>query len=87
MYYIYVLKSKRDSRLYIGSTNNVTRRLLEHNSGKTPSLKKLIPLKLVFQQGFPTRTQARKIELKLKKFKNRKIIEQIIIEQKIRTKA
>ncbi|MEW6407256.1 MAG: GIY-YIG nuclease family protein, partial [Patescibacteria group bacterium] len=68
---------------YIGSTNNIERRLFEHKQGKTKSLKKLLPIKLIFAQKYSGIKTARKIETKLKKFKNRKIIEQIIKERKI----
>lgn len=33
MYYTYVLKSKKNNRFYVGSTNDLKRRLEEHNSG------------------------------------------------------
>ena len=34
-FYVYVLKSLKDQRLYIGSTNNIERRIQEHNGGKS----------------------------------------------------
>jgi hypothetical protein len=34
MFYLYILKSKKDSEMYIGSTNDLKKRLLGHNSGK-----------------------------------------------------
>jgi len=34
MYYIYVLQSKRNNKLYVGLTNNIKRRFLEHNFSK-----------------------------------------------------
>jgi putative endonuclease len=33
MFYAYVLKSKKNSRLYVGSTDNLKRRFTEHNTG------------------------------------------------------
>ena len=33
MFYTYILKSKKNDRLYIGSTDNLKRRFTEHNSG------------------------------------------------------
>ncbi|MBI5005268.1 MAG: GIY-YIG nuclease family protein [Candidatus Lloydbacteria bacterium] len=33
MFYAYVIKSKKNDRLYYGSTNDLKRRMSEHNSG------------------------------------------------------
>jgi len=84
MDYVYILKSEKNGRYYIGSTNNLERRLSEHNSGKTKSLKYLYPLRLVFEKACESRIEARKIESKLKKFKSRIIIETIIKDQEIK---
>jgi len=35
MHYVYVLKSKNDNNLYIGCTDDLRKRVDEHNSGKT----------------------------------------------------
>ena len=39
MYFVYVLKSENNWRFYVGMTENIERRLTEHNSGKTKSTK------------------------------------------------
>lgn len=83
MYFLYILQNSKNGGYYIGSTSNTERRLLEHNSGKTKSLKYLRPLKIVFKKEFPTEREAKQMELKLKKFKNKKILERIITEQKL----
>jgi predicted GIY-YIG superfamily endonuclease len=59
------------------------RRLLEHKIGRTKSLRKLLPIKLVFAEKYDSITQTRKIEAKLKKLKSRRIIEKIIKNGKI----
>jgi len=43
MWFVYILRSVKDKKLYIGSTNDVQRRLTEHNSGKVDSTKNRIP--------------------------------------------
>ena len=84
MYCVYILQSEKNGSYYIGSSGNLERRLFEHNSGKTKSLRYLRPLKLVFKQGFPLFQQAQRMERKLKKLKNRNIIERIILDKEIK---
>lgn len=51
MFYLYILQSERTRRYYIGSTENIARRLREHN-GELPSLSRTTlagrPWKLIF---------------------------------------
>ena len=78
MAYVYILKSLRDSRYYIGSTVNLDVRLRHHLGGSTPSTKRFGGLKLVFRQEYQNVRDARSIERKLKKLKRRDYIEKII---------
>jgi putative endonuclease len=48
MYYVYVLISAKDKRFYMGCTNNLKKRLNEHNNQKVFSTKNRIPLKLIY---------------------------------------
>ena len=48
MFYVYVLKSQSDGTTYIGSTEFLERRIVEHNQGKTKSLKHKLPVDLVY---------------------------------------
>ena len=82
MPFVYILKSKRDNRYYIGSTIDLTQRLKHHASGGTPTTKKFGKLELVFVQEYSSLNDARNIERKLKKFKRRDFLEKII-EDKI----
>ncbi|MBI5044453.1 MAG: GIY-YIG nuclease family protein [Candidatus Levybacteria bacterium] len=85
MPFVYILQSLTNSRYYIGSTTNLSRRLNEHNSGKSGYTNVTKPFKIVFSQKFSSLTQARQMEKKLKSFKSREIIVQIIKDQKIKT--
>ena len=67
MYYVYVLKSVKDSKLYIGSTNDLRRRLLEHNSGEVLSTKGRRPFELRYYEAYFTEQDARHREYALKK--------------------
>jgi len=51
MYYVYVLKSKKDSRFYVGYTANLRKRLDLHNEGKVESTKHRRPLELVYYEA------------------------------------
>jgi len=82
---VYILQSEKNIRYYVGSTNDLDRRLVEHNSGKTKSLKYLRPLRVVFKKEYATLLEARKMELRLKNLKSRSILEKIIKEGEIRT--
>ncbi len=72
------MKSNRDDRYYIGSISDVNRRLWQHKEGLVYSTRRMLPIGLVFFQEVDSLTEAREIERKLKRFKSRHIIEQII---------
>lgn len=67
-----------NGQYYVGSTDDVKRRIAEHNAGKTPGIKYKLPAKLIFQQEFETLRWARQIEYWIKRQKSRKIIDKII---------
>ena len=66
MYCLYVLKSQLDGKLYTGHTDNLERRLSEHNSGKVKSTRARRPFVLVYSEKFSTRSEARWRERYLK---------------------
>jgi putative endonuclease len=51
MYYVYILKSKVDNKLYTGYTNNLKSRLELHNNGKVNSTMNRFPLKLIYYEA------------------------------------
>jgi len=72
------LQSQKNGSYYIGSSANPQQRLIDHNSGRSDYTKRNQPYKLVFSQAFETISQARVVELKIKKWKRRDFIEKII---------
>lgn len=52
MFYVYILQTKYNNELYVGCTNNLQKRLQEHNSGKVKSTKAKIPYKLIHYEAF-----------------------------------
>lgn len=79
-YVVYILKSSLDGRYYVGSTGNLERRLLEHNSGQTKSTRAGKPWILCFKQEYADIKTSRQIESRLKKFKRRDLLERIIAD-------
>lgn len=66
MFYVYVLRSKKDRKLYFGYTNNLERRIKEHNLGMVESTKYRRPLKCVYYEAYTSRSDAVKREHNLK---------------------
>ncbi len=66
MYYIYVLWSSKLSKRYVGSTNNVEKRLEEHNRGFSKFTKSGVPWIKVYQEESSTKTEVLKREKFLK---------------------
>ncbi|MCH7398605.1 GIY-YIG nuclease family protein [Belliella sp. DSM 107340] len=75
MYFVYILYSAKTDRYYVGSTNDLEKRLRHHNLGLTPSTKSGSPSwELVYHEVLANRTTALKRELEIKKKKSRKYI-------------
>lgn len=66
MNYVYVLKSSIDQELYIGSTNDLKRRLREHNTKKSFSTSWRGPFELVYYESYKNLQDARDREQALK---------------------
>jgi putative endonuclease len=66
MFYLYILKSKKDGDLYIGSTGDLKKRLFEHNSGKSLSTRFRRPFELIYYESYKAEADARKREHNLK---------------------
>ena len=80
MYFVYVLKSLKTGNFYKGLTDNLDRRLKEHFSGRSPTTKTQLPLKLVHVELCADRSLARKLEKYFKSGFGREIIGQINAE-------
>ena len=77
-YFVYILKSKIVNRYYIGYTNDLRRRLYEHNSGKTKSLFKYIPLEIIYKEEYKTIEEARRRERQIKSYKHGEAFKKLI---------
>lgn len=78
MHYVYVLKSLRDERLYVGRTDDLRERMKEHNAGKTWTTKRMLPIKLIFYEAFLDKEDAIRRERYFKTSKGKLSLKQII---------
>jgi len=67
VFYLYIIKSEKDGSLYIGSTNNLQRRFLQHNNGESAYTKAHKPFELKYYEAYSDESEARKRESSLKK--------------------
>jgi predicted GIY-YIG superfamily endonuclease len=79
MWYVYILRSSKDNNLYIGSTDDIDRRLNEHNSGKSDSTRSRRPF--IIEAFIAVKDKSKAIELELylktgsgKAFLNKRIL-------------
>ncbi|MBK8497060.1 MAG: GIY-YIG nuclease family protein [Chitinophagaceae bacterium] len=66
MFFVYAIKSTVRNYIYVGMTNNLDRRLNEHNNGENRSTKAYRPFILIYSDSFKTRIEAREKEKYLK---------------------
>jgi len=77
-YIVYIIYSAKLDRYYIGYSEDVEERLLQHNSGLSTYTAKANDWELKYTQHFDSRTEAMKRETEIKKKKSRKYIEWLI---------
>ncbi|MEK6482142.1 GIY-YIG nuclease family protein [Catalinimonas sp. 4WD22] len=66
MFYVYAIRSINANYIYVGLTNNIERRINEHNKGYNKTTKSYSPFKLIVVEQFESRKDARGREKKLK---------------------
>ncbi len=78
MYYVYAIKSQSSNKIYIGSTNNLERRIVEHNDFQQSKLhftrKNAGPWIIVYKEECNDKYSALKREKELKSFRGREFI-------------
>jgi len=74
MFYIYLIESLKTGEIYISFTDNLDRRLEEHNQGLNFSTKKDKPWKYVYTEGCTEMTDARRREKYLKSTQGRRML-------------
>jgi len=73
-YYVYVIKSISKGTQYVGSALDVSKRLADHNAGRSSFTKGHRPWMLVHQETFATKIEALRRERYLKSGKGREVL-------------
>jgi putative endonuclease len=79
-YSVYILYSEKFDRYYVGQTNNLENRFYRHNAGYVKSTKPFKPWRLVGQINVEDRKTAVALESKIKRYKSRIKIQEIILD-------
>jgi len=79
-YYVYVLKSLKDNKFYIGYTANLKKRLIEHRQGMVASTKSRTPFQLIFYEAYKNKYDAIRREKYLKTSKGKNTLRQMLKE-------
>jgi len=79
MFYVYILNSSICKKHYIGSTDDLERRLFEHNSGKVKSTQAYKPWVMIYTELFYTRNEAFKREKQIKSYKGGKAFKKLLL--------
>ena len=76
---VYILRSINNGKYYIGSSDNIFRRLKEHNSGYGGSFTKINgPWRIVFHKTCESILEARLLEKKVQSYKSGNAFKKII---------
>lgn len=73
-FYVYVLESLRDGHRYIGFTNNLKKRIEEHENSKVFSTKSRLPIRLIYFEGCLDEIDAKRREHYLKTTQGRRFL-------------
>lgn len=77
-WYVYVLRSLKNHMFYIGSTNDLKRRLTQHEHGENTSTAKRLPVVLIYFEGHRSKDDALRREKYFKTTKGKVTLRQIL---------
>ena len=72
MFFVYILQSLKDSGFYVGMSKNIEKRLARHNAGQVKSTSHRRPFRVIYQEPYSARAEAREREKYLKSYKGSK---------------
>ncbi len=76
--FVYVIKSTSYGSRYVGVTNNIEKRIFEHNQGRCRYTKGRIPWKIIYTEKYLNLGEARKREIFLKSGQGRSFLNSIL---------
>lgn len=79
MYYVYILRSTKQPYLYVGSTNDIDRRLTEHNRGLSKSTSPYRPFILIAYVAVTKESKARELEKYFKRGSGKTLLKKRIL--------
>jgi len=80
-FYVYILESKKeDGELYIGYTDNLRKRLKEHNQGLNRSTKPFRPWRLIYYEACLNKEDAKRREKYFKTTQGRRLLKRRLKE-------
>ncbi len=82
MFWVYILRSESSGRFYVGQTEDLSDRLTRHKEGRVPATRARGPWTLVYKEEMPTRSEACRRELEIKKQKSRDYIARLMTGNK-----
>ena len=80
MFIVYILKSIKNGRYYIGHTGNLEDRLLRHNNGRSKATRSGAPWELEYSEKYNTKSAAYRREMQIKKYKGGEAFRKLIIK-------
>ncbi|QQS18079.1 GIY-YIG nuclease family protein [Candidatus Saccharibacteria bacterium] len=78
MFYVYIIQSVHFSRYYVGHSDDLNRRLHQHNSGYTRSTKPYLPWKIVYTEICLTKQEAYRREMQIKSYKGGRAFKSLV---------
>ena len=79
MYFVYILYSHKDNKLYIGYTEDLENRFSLHTNGIITSTKNRRPLELIYYEAYRNQLDAKKREIFLKSGSGHRFIKKQMI--------
>jgi len=79
MYFVYILKSIKSGKHYIGYTSDLEERLKHHNTGANRSTSFGRPWKIIYKETLTTKAEAWKREQEIKSYKGGEAFKRLIV--------
>jgi len=80
VFIVYALKSVNRNYIHVGMTDNLERRISQHNKGYNKTTKPYLPFDLILSEKYPSRIEARKRDVYLKSGIGREFLRQLLVK-------